>query len=329
MAKKRIAILYLGGSIGMKRNNRTGKLYSIESVDEIYKHMPEVQIDVSLSYFTLNAVGSSDITPEHWHELLHVLQIQYTQVDGFVVIHGTNTMAYTAAAVAFALQGLNKPIVFTGALLPLNSPLGDGRFNLQHAILAASSNIAEVCTVMDARVYRGVRAHKVKHSMFHSFYSPHLLPIADIHSLPEVAGFTLLRRHRTLEYAPDFESNIVSIQLFPGFSEQVLYTILKTKPAGVVLHTYGQGMVSSALLPWFKQAKEEGVAVLLVSQAKEGAINMYSFEKQEQFERLGAISAKNMTAECATVKFMWALKHFTRFDHLKNFMERSIVGELD
>lgn len=329
MVKKRIAILYLGGSIGMKIQDRTGRLESISSVEEIYSHMPEVQKDVSLTYFTLRAVGSSEITPEYWNDLLQKLHSEYDNFDGFVVIHGTNSMAYTAAATAFALQGIGKPIIFTGALLPLNSQIGDGRFNLQHAIMAATLNIAEVCIVMDARVYRGVRAHKVKHAMFHSFYSPHMLPLGEIHTLPSVLSEAIVRRNRTLDFSPEFNSNIVSLVVTPGINEQILYTILDSGVEGVVLHVYGQGTIPSTLLSWCEEVQKRNVSVLFVSQAKEGEINLSVFAKQKTYEKLGIISAKNMTPECATVKFMWALAHFTRKDHLKNFMERSIVGELD
>lgn len=329
MARSNVAILYVGGSIGMTVNTHTGRIEPIESVEDIYKHIPNVQQDVRLTYFTVATLGSSDITVEHWHAIAQKITEEYQNFDGFVVIHGTNTMAYTASAIAFALQGLSKPIIFTGAILPLNSSVGDGRFNLTHAIMAATLNIAEVCIVMEARIFRAVRTRKVSQTMFNTFASHHLEPIGEINSLDSLADWRQVRRKRTLESAPEFTTNVASVNVFPSINEQILYTISEAQPKGIIVHAYGPGMVPASLFNWLESLKAKSIPVLFVTQTVQGEINFESFSRQLELQSLHVLSAKNMTPECATVKFMWALSHFERNDHLKSFMERSIVGELD
>ena len=135
----------------MQMNKKTGRIEPIESLTEIHRLLPELQRDVSLTFYSITNVGSSDITPEHWVEIAQMIKKLYDQFEGFVIVHGTNTMSYTAAALSFALQGLSKPIVLTGALLPINDLAGDGRMNLIFAIRAAQLDIAEVCIALGPR----------------------------------------------------------------------------------------------------------------------------------------------------------------------------------
>jgi len=134
MARQKIALLYVGGSIGMKVNQRTGRIEPLESIQEIHRFLPELQKEVALKFFSITNVGSSDILPAHWTEIARKIKEIYEEFDGFVVVHGTNTMTYTACALSFALQNLSKPIVLTGAILPINDLASDGRMNLIFAI---------------------------------------------------------------------------------------------------------------------------------------------------------------------------------------------------
>jgi L-asparaginase len=175
MPRARIAVLYVGGSIGMIRNRKTNRIEPIESLVEIHRFLPEAQKEAALEFHTIANLGSSEVTPVHWTQIARMIEKLYEKCDGFVVIHGTNTMAYTAAALSFALQNLGKPVVLTGSLLPIDDLGSDARMNLAFAIQTAQMDIAEVCIVLGSRVLRGSRAKKRinrfwKHSIVQHFH---------------------------------------------------------------------------------------------------------------------------------------------------------------
>lgn len=329
MNRAKIAVLYVGGSIGMTVNKATGRIEPIESIDEIYKFLPELQKEVRLDFFPITTVGSSDITPDHWCELSTVINKQYEKYDGFVVIHGTNTMTYTAAALSFSLQGLSKPIICTGALMPLNDLAGDGRMNLIHAIRAAQLDIAEVCIVSGARVLRAVRTKKMEQALFNTFDSPGFPPLANFNVQVDQHPWRKVRRKRTLECKAEFETNIAVLTLFPGIHLSVLDSILARNHKAIVLQAYGPGMLPSALEPWLEKVANAKVPLLLVSQTVCGRIELDQYRKQLLLQHLGFIAAKNMTLDCAVTKLMWSLAQGKTGNQLKKYMEQSIVGELD
>lgn len=329
MNRAKIAVLYVGGSIGMTVNKATGRIEPIESIDEIYKFLPELQKEVRLDFFPITTVGSSDITPDHWSELSVVIQQQYEKYDGFVVIHGTNTMTYTAAALAFSLQGLSKPIICTGALMPLNDLAGDGRMNLIHAIRAAQLDIAEVCIVSGARVLRAVRTKKMEQALFKTFDSPGFPSLADFNVQVEQHPWRKVRRKRSLVCKPTYETNIAVLTLFPGIHLSVLDSVLARKHKAIVLQAYGPGMLPATVEPWLEQVAAANVPLLLVSQTVAGRIELDQYRKQLLLQNLGCIAAKNMTLDCAVVKLMWALAQGYTKKQLKKCIETSVVGELD
>src|SRR3989344_8714843 len=177
MARARIALLDVGGSIGMKVNQKTGRIEPLESLSEVHRFLPELQKEVALKFCSIANVGSSEIKPEHWIEIARTIEELYDEFDGFVVVHGTNTMSYTAAALSFALQNLSKPVVLTGALMPINDLAGDGRMNLVFAIRTAQLDIAEVCVALGPYILRGSRVKKVEASFLETFESPNCAPI--------------------------------------------------------------------------------------------------------------------------------------------------------
>src|SRR3989338_570176 len=213
MARTKIAILYMGGSIGMVMNQKTGRIEPLESLSVIHRAIPELQREVSLEFFSVSNVGSSEVTPDHWVEISRKIESIYDAFEGFVVIHGTNTMSYTASALSFALQNLRKPVVLTGALLPINDLAGDGRMNLIFAIRAAQLDIAEVCVVLGPRVLRGSRAKKVDESLLQTFDSPRFPALADFSIGVHMHPWRIVRRKRTPLWQPIFFLNIILFYL--------------------------------------------------------------------------------------------------------------------
>lgn len=313
----------------MVRNQKTGRIEPIESLAEIHRFLPEVQREASLAFFNIANLGSSEVTPDHWVAIAKAIAGHYDAFEGFVVIHGTNTMSYTAAALSFALQGLSKPVVLTGALMPINELSGDGRMNLIFAIRAALLDIAEVCVVLGPQVLRGTRAKKAEQSIFQTFDTPKLPPLAEFNMDVTLHDHRMVRRKRRLEPKIAFDTNVVSLVLHPGLPERMFQALLDAKPSGIVLRAYGQGMLPEDLFPWLRKLHDADIPVVITSQLLRGRIDLHHYRKQLTIERLGVISGKNMTHEAAVVKLMWAIANVKTLARIRDVMERNLVGELD
>ena len=327
--RPKIALLYVGGSIGMIMNQKTGRIEPMESLGEIHRFLPELQKEVALEFFPVANIGSSDITPEVWVELARTIEKIYDQYEGFVVVHGTNTMSYTACALSFALQGLSKPIVFTGALLPLNDLASDARRNLVYAIRAAQLDIAEVCITLGPRVLRGCRAKKIHESVYKTFKSTRFPPLATFSSDFELQPWRTVRRKRTLKCSPTFDKNVSLLTLHPGMSEKFLEATLNSGFHGIVMRSYGPGMIPKYLFPWVKKLTEKKIPIVMTSQVLNSMVDLHKYKKQLLLEKMGIISGKDLTYECALVKLMWALTQTKNPDKLQKIMEKNLVGELD
>lgn len=329
MARTKIAILYMGGSIGMVMNQKTGRIEPMESLSMIHRAIPELQKEVAMEFFSISNVGSSEVTIDHWVEIARKIESIYDDFEGFVVIHGTNTMSYTAAALSFALQNLRKPIILTGAILPINDIAGDGRMNLIFAIRAAQLDIAEVCVVLGPKVLRGCRSKKIDESLLQTFDSPRFPPLADFSIGVHLHPWRTVRRKRTLSCHPTFDPNVMLVTLHPGISDAYLDAVLAAKPHGIVLRAYGPGMLAAHLFPWLHRVTKAGIPIVIVSQSLRGSVDLHRFRKQLTLEELGVISGKNMSYECAIVKLMWSLTQAKNLLRLRELMERNLVGELD
>ncbi|MDD5074481.1 MAG: asparaginase [Candidatus Peribacteraceae bacterium] len=329
MARSRIALLYVGGSIGMKMNRKTGRIEPIESLNEIHRFLPELQREVALKFYSLSNVGSSEVTQRDWEEIARTIERLYDDFDGFVVVHGTNTMSYTAAALSFVLQGLSKPIVLTGALLPINDIAGDGRMNLVSAIRAAGLDLAEVCVALGSRVLRGNRAKKVDQSLFETFDTTRIPPLAEFNVGVHLGLHRLVRRRRQLVCKPTFDPKVAVVTLHPALELDFLDAILATRPHGIVMRAYGPGMLPERIFPWLRKVSDRKIPIVMTSQTIRGRVDLHHFRKQITLEQFGVISGKDMTFECALVKLMWALTQTQSPGRLREIMEKSLVGELE
>ena len=327
--RPKIALLYVGGSIGMIMNQKTGRIDPVESLSEIYRFLPELQREVALEFFPIANVDSADVTPAHWVAIAKTIEEQEKNFEGFVVIHGTNTLSYTAAALSFALQNLSKPVILTGALLPINDMAGDCRMNLVFAIRAAELDLAEVCIVLGPRVLRGCRAKKVNESILQTFDSTRFPPLADFSSAFELHPWRIVRRKRTLECRPTFDPNVLLLTLHPSIQDTYLEAILASKPHGIVMRAYGPGLISKRLLPWLVKLEEAGIPIVMTSQVLRSHVDVHRFRKDLPTEQQHIISGKDMTYECALAKLMWALTQTQTPEKLRTLMEKSVVGELD
>lgn len=312
----------------MIRNQKTGRMETLESLAEIHRFLPELQREVALQFFSVSNIGSSEVTYTEWIEIADMIHKHYDEFEGFVVIHGTNTMSYTAAALSFAFQNLSKPIILTGALIPINDLASDGRMNLIFAIRAAELDIAEVCIVLGPTILRGNRAVKVEQSILQTFESPHFPALGHFGTTVHLEPWRTVRRKRTLESMIAFDTNVLSLTLHPGIPASQFDALLSAKPNGIVIRSYGQGMLSEGLFPWLREVARQGIPVVIASQMLRGRIDMHLYEKQLFLEEIGVISGNDMTYECAIVKLMWALAQTKKIEKIRTIMEKDLVGEL-
>ncbi len=312
----------------MVRNRKTGRIEPIESLGEIHRFVPQVQREVSLEFTSIANVGSSEVTPQHWEQLARSIEQTYERFDGFVIIHGTNTMAYTASALSFALQHLSKPVILTGSLLPIDDLNSDARMNISYAIQAAQLDLAEVCIASGPRVLRGNRAKKTEQSILETFLSPKFPALVEFNTSVTLHPWRMVRRKRTLTAHPSFDANVASITLHPGMPDALFDAVLKAKPHGIVLRAYGLGMLPERLFPWIRLVTKQGIPLVITSQLLRGSIDLHHFRKQLTLEELGVISGKDMTYECAVTKLMWALARSSNIRRIRELMETNLAGEL-
>ncbi len=336
-----ILIIYTGGTIGMVYNPENSSLVPFD-FSHIEKEVPELKrfgFKLDTEAFS-PAVDSANVTPETWQRIARLIEDKYNDYDGFVVLHGTDTMAYTASAISFMLENLSKPVIFTGAQLPIGSLRTDGKENLVTAIEIAASRTAygpvvpEVCVYFENRLFRGNRAKKNKAQYFNAFQSPNYPPLAE-------TGVNIVFNSRFIRYPEaaarpfyvnySIDSNVAILKVFPGIQPQVVNAIINIEGLkAIVLETYGAGNACS--LPWFinslKIAIDKGLIVLNVTQCDSGHVDMGKYETSIQLEKIGVISAYDSTTEAAITKLMVLLGKCTRVEELKHFLSLSIRGEI-
>lgn len=313
----------------MIMNRKTGRIDPVETIGDIQRFIPDVQREVSLSLIPVDNVGSSEVLPDHWTQIAGLIKKHYARFDGFVVIHGSNTVCFTAAALSFALQNLSKPVILTGSILPMNDPASDGRSNLVFAIRAACLDIAEVCVVFGKQVLRGTRCKKVHESIQDTFQSPRFPPLAEFKREFVLHPWRMVRRRRNLLCQPNFNANVSLLTLHPGIPRSFLNSVLDSGLHGIVLRGYGPGMVPNFLVSWLQELTSREIPIVMTSQVMDSCIDLHCYRKQLVLEKMGIISGKDMTYECALAKLMWVLGQTHQIKKVHKLMEKNLVGEID
>ncbi len=331
MNRPKICLLFAGGTIGMVRNPQTGVLQPVGNSAEIIQHFPEIQKHVQLDFKMVVNIDSSNMTPQIWTQLAKTIHQLYDKYDGFVVAQGTDTMAYTASAISYALQNLSKPIVFTGSLIPLNETGSDGRNNLVYACLTATLDIAEVCIVLANRIMRGNRAKKYHESFSAIFHSPNFPYLGELGRPIVLNEWRKRRRKRVLKFQPNFNPNISVLKLFPGFDPMIIEKVLERKAQGIIIEGFGPGNVptlDNSIIPQIEKATKLGIPIVIATQMEKGITNLTAYEAGYQALKAGAISSKDMTTEATVAKLMWALAKTKRLPEIKKIIEKNLVGEM-
>ena len=332
----KVLLVYTGGTIGMVQD-ADGSLQPF-AMERIYDALPLLhRTDYLIDSCQLDRIiDSSNMTPEFWVDIADIIERNYDLYDGFVVLHGTDTMAYTASALSFMFKNLSKPIVLTGSQLPLGMLRSDGRENIICALEIASARqalIPEVTIFFQSHLYRGNRSTKVSAENFDAFSSFNYPSLAK-------AGIKITFKEHLFLPVPDaplkvrkrFDPRIAVLKLFPGITPSVVNTIVNTPDLqGLIIETFGSGNAPTE--PWFidalQHALDRGIIVFNVTQCKAGAVQMRQYQASCDMDRIGVIGGHDITVEAAVTKLMYLLGNFSDDkDKVRDRLAKSIRGEI-
>jgi L-asparaginase len=330
MAK--VLLIYTGGTIGMRADG-SGALVPVD-FGSIYDEFPQLEsLETGVEVCGFDPIDSSDVEPGLWSRLAETIGENYDAYDGFVVLHGTDTMSFSASALSYALEGLGKPVVFTGSQLPIGVLRTDGRENLITAIeLAAAGGVPEVGLYFQNKLFRGNRTSKFSSEEFGAFHSENYPALADVGvSVRYNTPFIAPRSAGPLRVRSRFVEGVSVVKIFPGLTEGVFRAMLNVEGVhSVVLETYGAGNAPTA--GWFTDALAEvvgrGVVVLNVTQCASGSVAMDIYEAGRGLERAGVVSGRDITTEAAVTKLMWLAGQGLGAEEAKKLLRESLRGEM-
>ena len=339
--RTRILIIYTGGTIGMMKDHSTGTLMPMNFM-KIITHLPELnQLPCDIdSYSFKEPIDSADMNPEKWINIAEIIEKNYDDYDGFIILHGSDTMAYTASVLSFLFENLAKPVILTGSQLPIGEIRTDGRENIISAVEIATGNkngkpiIQEVCIYFEHKLFRGNRSHKFDAEQFRAFRSINYPLLANTgvyisYNNSSIGNFNKgeFKVHKKLD------DNIAILKLFPGIKQEVVQSVFNIKGLkAVVMETYGTGNAPTA--KWFvdtlKEATDKGIIILNITQCKGGAVELGKYiTSLAMANKNNIVSGNDITTESAVTKLMYLFGNYSNdIDKIKKLLTKSLRGEM-
>jgi len=332
--RKRIYIAYTGGTIGMKPSEN-GYIPQKQHLTDAIMKMPDFHRE-EMPEFTINEyqplIDSSDMTPADWQRIANDIKKHYDDYDGFVVLHGTDTMAYTSSALSFMLENLSKPVIVTGSQIPLSQLRSDGQENLLNSLyIAANYPINEVGLYFSNKLFRGNRSIKAYADGFDAFDSPNLPPLLEAGiNIKLIQGKISEPVSQPLALAQITPQPIGVVHLYPGISVDLIKNIIKQPVKALIIRSYGVGNApqDKAMLDCLKQANDNGIVIVNCSQCIKGTVNMKGYATGNALSKIGVISGNDMTLEATLTKLHYLLSKNYSHEKICQLLEVSLRGEL-
>lgn len=344
MKKANILLIYTGGTIGMKQDPETLALTPF-NFDQILAEVPEIKKIVHTidTYSFFPPIDSSDIEPSFWEELAKLIKEKYEHYHGFVILHGTDTMSYSASALSFMLENLEKPVIFTGSQLPIGMLRTDGKENLISSIEIAAERdsspseravVPEVCVYFESQLYRGNRTTKSSVENFRAFRSPNYpcLAQAGIHIKYNTPFINYPSKWgKELKINTAIDTNVAILKMFPGISKAAIKSTLNIPGLrALILETYGSG--NAPTKPWFldllSNATSKGIIILNITQCPAGSVDMEAYSTGIMLKKMGVIGGFDCTTEAAISKLFFLMGHYDSNETIKEFLMKNLRGEI-
>jgi L-asparaginase len=333
---KKILIVYTGGTIGMMHHHKKKTLVPL-NFSEITNHIPELKhIKCKIHFHSWkNPIDSSNADIPFWQELAGVIQKNYNTHDGFVVLHGTDTMAYTASALSFMLENLSKPVILTGSQVPLGAIRNDARRNIITAMEIAAGNVLvpEVCIYFNNQLFRGNRSEKYSSSKFDAFHSLNYPALVEAGVKIEYNNDVIAKKSgkKKLIVHTSLDTHVALLKLFPGMPHSMLLQIIRTNGLkAIVLEAFGSGNAPTdeIFIGYLKHAIDNDIVVVGISQCSGGSVELGKYETSAQLKKIGVISGGDMTTEATITKLMFLFGQNLSPQRVKQLMTKNLRGEM-